>query len=744
MDSAEPSPSDISPAIKRLASGLRISVYVQAAALCSVFALGFFDTSGIIPSNPGWDAVYLFCRLLTWVGLITFVIATFWGVGKVARVARPIVIRMYVGGFFLLIFLLFLILFVPVLAQLNDALALLVLKNFQAIIRCFYILYFVFLFYSVIPQFFIARWLAKRAEDDAMQLVRFLRPPLLQQPSYLVVAIPAFMIVLLLVWVELINQVIMPPSPLVISEETTRVTGPLTEEGFIDFFKALEQRFYPLELATEDNGYRDFVRLFGVIGYDRKPDYREFYRLQLYEKLGLDSGVPPTLVLPDNPLKIFEDYYEAKGEEYTNEDRWDRPWTLEEFPMLADWVHEIDALLDAIAEALRKPVFFIPLLQDPSSAQTGVQFLIADVAVQTLDTFRFSRKIVQNFQARANYRIGLGDIDGAIDDKISMMRLGRHYARIGGFLLFSAGSTFERLALVIPVGANPEHPLTEQQIRRFLAERDALPPRTPITEAIEWERYTALDAIQFVMLGMGASRVLQPSGQDAPPMLVTRVFDWNVVFRQMNEAFDAMHEPLPRTKLASIVDGINVPDEMGALVLRLYYSLLIPGSRDTFITNAFTGIIAEGVSINRIEERMLETKCSENLHRLALAMLLYQLEHGKMPDENWTGQIEQYLGENPEQYFSCPVSPSVKGETRYALVQYGGTTGDTVAGSLDTILLVELNEPVALSEAVISVDDVLERKRWGCGQFFNVTAFRSSAVRHVEDEEELLRMLGRE
>jgi len=70
----------------------------------------------------------------------------------------------------------------------------------------------------------------------------------------------------------------------------------------------------------------------------------------------------------------------------------------------------------------------------------------------------------------------------------------------------------------------------------------------------------------------------------------------------------------------------------------------------------------------------------------------------------------------------------VKGETRYALVQYG----DTVAGSL---LLVELSEAVSLDKAVITVDEVLENfKQRSLLNDYNNAAFRNGAVRNVGNE----------
>jgi len=144
-----------------------------------------------------------------------------------------------------------------------------------------------------------------------------------------------------------------------------------------------------------------------------------------------------------------------------------------------------------------------------------------------------------------------------------------------------------------------------------------------------------------------------------------------------------------------------------------------------------------------------------------------------MPGENWAEQIQKYLGDNPAQYFSCPVNPSPQGFTTYVMVQYD----DTAIGSL---MLIELPEPVPLVEAVITVDEVLALpgsrtvetiERECCGRTFTVervtviesrltahigilardtganTVHRNGAVRFMLQtiaKEELLRLLGRE
>ena len=97
-----------------------------------------------------------------------------------------------------------------------------------------------------------------------------------------------------------------------------------------------------------------------------------------------------------------------------------------------------------------------------------------------------------------------------------------------------------------------------------------------------------------------------------------------------------------------------------------------------------------------------------------------------------------------DQYFFCPANPAPEGATTYALILYG----DAVPPDRNTMLLVELKEPVPFDKAVITVDEILERRRTGSQHVGGMcVAHRSGAVLFLNTstkEEELLRLLGRE
>ena len=558
--------------------------------------------------------------------------------------------------------------------------------------------------------------------------------------------------------------------PLVISEATTRITGPLTADGQIDYFRALEQRIYPPEMKTDDNGFRVFTRLFGDVGdYDStmSPEIREFYRLQKYEKLGLDPNIPPTLTLPDTPVKVFTDFYDTTGDEIPEEyyitvpgccgapDRrvlsvarhFERLWTLEEFPMLADWINEIDEPLDAIAESVRKPVFFMPLLQSEESLKSGSPQDLSSIFMPDLQTFR---EIARIFSARAMYRVASGNIDGAIDDKLTLHRLGRQVTQKACLLQYFFGITIESTASAIPIGANSEHPLTKEQIQRIRNDLDTLPAREAIEAVYELERFSILGVIQSIMKdpnhdALAYNYVFWGPFHGIEMWHAIRFLapfsDQNVIFRRMNEAYDALQEPEPRERFHSILETAKKAQwEFSSL-----FRTLTPSSRGNLIADLLIEIFTSTLPIAVQAEQRKE--CSDNMHRLALAILLYRLEHDTLPDENWVTQIKPYLGDNPEQYFSCPANVSPEGKTTYALILYD----DDSPADVDMFLLIELKTPVPLNEAVITVDEVLalfpERGTTNPHTGGRNIARQSGAVSFFSswrNEAELFRLLGRE
>jgi hypothetical protein len=169
--------------------------------------------------------------------------------------------------------------------------------------------------------------------------------------------------------------------PLQISTETTFITEPLTPDGkHIDYFAAIQQRIRPDNAATDDNGYRLLVQHLG-----KSPDSSAEHFETLCRKLGLVAdAIQPDMVFED-PHDFLDAYIDSEdgdaafGDQLREQSAWDRwkalserealserlhrPWTLDDLPMMDDWLQVNGPALDLIGRAVQKPVFYIPLVR---------------------------------------------------------------------------------------------------------------------------------------------------------------------------------------------------------------------------------------------------------------------------------------------------------------------------------------------------------------------------------------------
>jgi hypothetical protein len=473
--------------------------------------------------------------------------------------------------------------------------------------------------------------------------------------------------------------------PLVISRETTYITEPLTADGKrVDYFAAAERIMYPPEMATDDNGYRMVVQALGPSAENTPED-----RLQIYEKLGLDPDIEPTLTYED-PFDVLTRAAHADGGSDASRLEMDlqqqviEPWTLEDLPQMKDWLQQSGAALDVIAVAVRKPTFHAP------SARPDIPVLPATY----LHEVQRVRSSVRGFQARARFRMASGDVDGAIDDLVSCLRMGRHLRHRGFLIEDLVGVAAEAIAVSIGMGESLEHEPSEQQWQRLLDELDHLSPPSPVTEFYDLERLQMMSVIQAFAYGdsmdWGVSAGLW--GQGIVNFMKRRDFpiDWNIVMRRANERYEqaVRGDSIPRPEPHEF-EGSQSRDARSLLMGDLLTSLLIPAMR-------------------QYEEARRRAVCKENLLRIAIAMLLYEKQHGTLPPaysvdnegnplHSWRVLILPYLGYD-ELYsqirldepwdsahnsqfhaadvpiYQCPTTLHSSGQTIYTVIE-----GDTTA-----------------------------------------------------------------
>ena len=480
-------------------------------------------------------------------------------------------------------------------------------------------------------------------------------------------------------------------TPLRVAKETTYVLGPMTSDGKrIDYFRAMEERYYPPEMKTDDNGYRMIVRACGANIrstaccseeqlFDPEP-----FRLQIYEKLGLDPNIKPTMKI-ESPWHLIAQYDKenppAEGEATLGKKYQDWVqlfWTFDDFPMFKDWLDENTAGLDLLTEAVRKPAFYVPYVREDENTP------IFESAFR-LDAMQYIRDWARALHARAQYRLGIGDIDGVINDIVTIHHLARHAGRQGTLVSGLVGLAIEGMGVAIGIGSNPEFPPTKEQIERLVAELDALPPRQTLSEALESERYFGLAALQDMWWGIDIGIA------DVYHSILGPLWKWtidiNIAMAKQNKVYDAMTIP------GATLDG-NTLEEFIELTWNRWNPLPLLFVRSRTIRIMDTKIALTIPALQAGSEAWRRVECIENMQRLTLALLLYEKEHGAIPEDDWREAIRPYLGENAEKYFRCPSHGLAQGETNYAMISGVSNPQPTPY----QFLLVEVMQPQKLGE----------------------------------------------
>ncbi len=488
-------------------------------------------------------------------------------------------------------------------------------------------------------------------------------------------------------------------TPMRISHETTRALGPMTSDGKrVDYFRAYEEMYYPPEMKTDDNGYRLIVRALGcpikrsktvqdpITGKTETMEIDgEPLRLQTYEKLGLDPDVPPTIFSDMKQWSSYEpirEETERRNKENPEEeigrfDLYDKlmgtPWTLEEYPFMEDWLKRSGPALDLIGEAVRKPTFKIPYIRENENTPIFESLL-------PLEEVQMTREWARTLQTRIRYRLGIGDIDGAIDDTITCHLLARHIGKHGTLVAYLVGIAIEGVATAVGIAENPEYPPTKEQIQRLMAELDKLPPRRTAGEAFESERFFSLAAMQDLYWGNSPESTDNDSFLQRLYPFMSWTMDINISMERINGAFD-------------VLAGENVDE--GILPNRDNISwnpfpMLTVRGRTNRINDVLISLLLPATEAAREAYRRCE--CMSNMQRLTLALLLYEKDHGGMRGGDWREAVKPYLGADVDRYFHCPTHRTEPDETTYAMVSGVENPSPTP----QQILIIEVYQPQKL------------------------------------------------
>ena len=320
-----------------------------------------------------------------------------------------------------------------------------------------------------------------------------------------------------LIWLVVFSGHVMvfAGDPVTISRETTFITEPRTSDGKrIDYLKAFEERAYPQGWNTEQNGYRLIAEKLGVdtmnTGYfgNETEERQQLFVKNMYEKLVLSSPPKKAEEFVEADTLLYKRWKNDPGKYLEFLGKIGHPWTLETIPELKSWLNDVEPILQIVKEAAEKPVYFIPAVsykENGTFSGCGV--------TEEMHRFRvFSRAL----STCANYRLGTGDIDGAIDDILTLRKLGSHLYHQQRVIPLLLGLAFFSISDPIGPEANLQRPASREQLQRLLEALQKRVPQVDVTPHYEHERYFGLDLLQRIAWGEDLKTIMNPSFESYP------------------------------------------------------------------------------------------------------------------------------------------------------------------------------------------------------------------------------------
>lgn len=472
--------------------------------------------------------------------------------------------------------------------------------------------------------------------------------------------------------------------PIERSIETTHIIEPVRADGLIDYVEALS-RIQREGVTPENNSVVMFRRAFGYRELSGEATAEYFSQLGM-EPLPEDGNyligtqeyvdsleVPvlpgPTTDEPDPRRIVLIQHGDAQI----------RPWTAEEFPLVARWIELNDEPLKFIVEGSQRPKYFSPLVPSQGMAMA---IMLPDV--------QNSREAARLLCTRAMLKLGEGNVDAAWDDVLTCHRMARLTAQgptlIDALVSFAVDSTAFQCDREIAQSG-----ITAGQAIRFRNALSKLGYIDKITDCFDTgERFVYLDTVQRMPLD-GAAMLGSLVGDDdevdskfPSPVLkavLNGLVDWNVALRMGNKKYDviaAAGRQSTRLLRQPKFEKLNTElEQMEKDAADFNLATLLGGRAvisDKFGKIMITLLISSGVT--RAFEAEDRCRTRMDLADCAYALAAFKAEHNNDYPEQLEQLMPNYLPEVPVDIYTGKPLIYRRSESGYLLYSVGTNLSD--------------------------------------------------------------------
>ncbi len=449
-----------------------------------------------------------------------------------------------------------------------------------------------------------------------------------------------------------------------ISPETTYLTEPVAEDGWIDYFAAVNA-LAARGVTVENNAAADLWATVGP-GIVPEPHRQAYFGSPNFQKYVGDPPSEDGACFVDLVTFAKQEGHElAQPREGDNEKSVEQrllehleeavagPWREAEFPFLAKWIAANDETLAIVRQAAEKPMYYSPLVR----FNFGEEWLnrgypgFANFELYFFDPFVFPAQDLTLMQlARAMLATGKGRFADALDDMEAYLKLVRKFARIPDWRINWLAIYFEIRALNACRAWLQHHPLPADQLHDLQRMNTRIGDfLLRLDERMLIARLALLDFLSDIPRHRaGPMKMLVPH-RDRPEFLewidfwTLFVIDWNMVLREVNEGVDEtiLAARLPTYELRkaaerNIINDINNRRRLAQRRLQnfkyehwLFRVLTIRTYTADYFAHVVLFLSLPGATHNEWEYLSART----NLNKLAIAVERFHRTHGEYPHE---------------------------------------------------------------------------------------------------------------
>lgn len=427
--------------------------------------------------------------------------------------------------------------------------------------------------------------------------------------------------------------------PLKIGKDTTFFTGPVNDDGVIDYVEAVNKHFGK-RIGRDSNAYALLVQLHPEKTANTSESqirYRDGVFKSL--KIELDRSMPSLTTRLQYAAEAGLD--NADFESMVNKAT-SAPWSGQELFHVKAWIDANAEVLEKIDDALNRPQYFVPLVRTD-----GDESLSATLLPQ----LGFMREASRLIAARGLQAFNRGDLEAALEDAIRLQNFGKLVSNEPTLIGVLVGISIQNMRHKIVEAVIQSGELPHPQAIHFIETIRMFGPVDAIGSAIQYtERAMTLDTIQRAWAGSrtGLKFFIGQGGDRAASRMETVIrsqfFDINRSLKMVNQRYDklvaiASIEDIKHRQKAydSYQEKTDVPDGVNRITSLFSISALdtMPADwtkeryTDTATEIYILLLMADAQSAQRTQQR---SQARQLVQASAIALLGYRDQHGELPD----------------------------------------------------------------------------------------------------------------